>query len=59
MHYVRWFSFPIITIVIKNNDTEIKRINKLYLLPAEMENIKLDLKNVEDGKLSLEVTHNE
>lgn len=47
------------TIVIKNNDTEIKRINKLYLLPAEMENIKLDLKNVEDGKLSLEVTHNE
>lgn len=47
------------TIVIKNNETEIKRINKLYLLPAEMENIKLDLKNVEDGKLSLEVTHNE
>ena len=46
-------------IVIKNNDEIIKKINKLYMLPAEMENIKLDTKNIKDGKLSIEVISND
>lgn len=42
-------------IIIKNNDNIIKTINKMYLLPAEMENIIIDSDILTEGKLSVEV----
>jgi len=37
------------------NGKEIKKIKKLYLLPAEMESLELTKDNLEAGKLTLEV----
>lgn len=49
--------FDICNLVVKNNGNVIKKMKKLYLLPAEMENIDLDLKNVDKGELLVEVTN--
>ena len=49
--------FDICNLVVKNNGDVIKKMKKLYLLPAEMENIDLDLKNVDKGELLVEVTN--
>lgn len=45
-------------IVIKNNDEIIKKVLKPYLLPAEMVNINIDLKDFKPGKVLVEVYEN-
>ena len=47
------------TIIIKNNGEIIRKINKQYLLPAEMEKIKLDLSSAISGVLTVEVMSHE
>ena len=49
--------FDICNLVIKNNGEVVKKIKKLYLLPAEMENIDLPLENINPGELTVEVTN--
>lgn len=42
-------------IIIKNDNEVIKKINKLYLLPAEMQTITIDTNNYKGGKITVEV----
>lgn len=42
-------------IIIKNGNEVIKKINKLYLLPAEMQTITIDTNNYKGGKITVEV----
>ena len=46
-------------IVIKNNDKEVRIINKDYLVPAEMENINITTKGLEVGALEVGVLEND
>ena len=49
--------FDICNLVVKNNGEVVKKMKKLYLLPAEMENIDLDLSNINPGAIEVEVTN--
>ena len=42
-------------IIIKYDNEVIKKINKLYLLPAEMQTITIDTNNYKGGKITVEV----
>lgn len=42
-------------IIIKNDNEVIKKINKLYLFPAEMQTITIDTNNYKGGKITVEV----
>ena len=42
-------------IIIKNDNEVIKKINKRYLLPAEMQTITIDTNNYKGGKITVEV----
>ena len=42
-------------IIIKNDNEVIKKINRLYLLPAEMQTITIDTNNYKGGKITVEV----
>lgn len=42
-------------IIIKNDNEVINKINKLYLLPAEMQTITIDTNNYKGGKITVEV----
>ena len=49
--------FDICSLVIKNNGEVVKKMKKLYLLPAEMENIDLDLSKINPGTIEVEVNN--
>jgi len=47
--------FGVSKVIIKNNGKVVKEFKKLYLLPAEMENIKINMLDFEAGTIEVEV----
>lgn len=46
-------------ISVKLNDVEVKKVKKMYLLPAEMESLEIDKNILSNGNLTLEVVQGE